>query len=105
MTFNTPLMDTQTTLHAAQGAKAPARTQDAERAKQTAQDFEAQFLSQMVEQMFSGVGTSGLFGGGNGEKMFRSMMFEQYGKVLARAGGIGIADAVQREILKAQEVQ
>jgi len=105
MAFDTPLMDMQTTLHAAQGAKAPARTHDAERAKQTAQDFEAQFLSQMIEQMFSGVGTSGLFGGGNGEKMFRSMMFEQFGKVLARAGGVGIADAVQREILKAQEVQ
>ena len=105
MALDTPLLDTQTTLHAAQGLKRPAHTLDVAAAKQAAQDFEAQFLSQMVEQMFAGVGTSGLFDGGNGEKMFRSMLFDQFGKVLARAGGIGIADAVQREILKAQEVK
>jgi Rod binding domain-containing protein len=105
MAFNTPLVDTQTALQAAQSAKQPSRTRDAAHAKETAQDFEAQFLSQMIEQMFSGVGTSGLFEGGNGEKMFRSMLFEQFGKVLARAGGVGIADAVQREILKSQEVK
>ena len=105
MAFNMPLMDPQTTLQAAQATKQPSRTYDAAKAKQTAQDFEAQFLSQMIEQMFSGVSTSGLFDGGNGEKMFRSMLFDQFGKVLARAGGVGIADAVQREILKSQEVK
>jgi len=105
MALNTPLADPQLSLQAAQAAKQPAHTANAARAKQAAQDFEAQFLSQMVEQMFAGVSTSGLFDGGNGEKMFRSMLFEQFGKVLARAGGVGIADAVQREILKAQEVK
>jgi Rod binding domain-containing protein len=28
---------------------------------------------------------------------------EQYGKALAKSGGIGIADAVVREMLRAQE--
>lgn len=98
-------IDPQVSLQAAQGARQPARTLDAAKAKETAQDFEAQFLSQMIEHMFAGVKASGLFDGGNGEEMFRSMLFDQFGKVLAKAGGIGIADAVQREILKAQEVK
>ena len=48
---------------------------------------------------------SGLFGGGQGEKIYRSMMVQEYGKAVAKAGGVGIADAVQREILKMQENQ
>ena len=32
------------------------------------------------------------------------MMVEQYGKSIARSGGIGIADSVEREILKLQEI-
>ncbi len=98
-------IDPQISLQAAQGARQPSRTADAAHAKQAAQDFEAQFLSQMIEHMFAGVNTSGLFDGGHGEEMFRSMLFDQFGKVLAKAGGIGIADSVQREILKAQEVK
>lgn len=104
MTTAPELIDPRLALAAAQGAKAPARTANVERAKQTAEEFEAQFLSQMIEYMFDGIGTDGMFGGGNGEKIFRSMMFEEFGKSIARAGGIGLADAVQREILKYQEV-
>ena len=32
------------------------------------------------------------------------MMFQEYGKAVARQGGIGLADMVQKEILKLQEV-
>ncbi len=68
-----------------------------------AQDFEAFFLSQMVNLMMSGIGTDPVFGGGPGETMFRSMMGQEYGKTLAQNGGIGIADSVMREILQLQE--
>jgi len=33
------------------------------------------------------------------------MMVQEYGKAIARSGGVGIADAVQREILRLQESQ
>jgi Rod binding domain-containing protein len=72
------------------------------RAKDTAQKFEGQFLSIMMQQMFEGVKTDGPFGGGVGEEMFRSMMTEQMGKQMAQAGGIGLSDTIQREILKLQ---
>lgn len=72
------------------------------RAKDAAQKFEGQFLSIMLQQMFEGVKTDGPFGGGVGEEMFRSVMTEQMGKQMARAGGIGLSDTIQREILKLQ---
>lgn len=103
MTAANGLIDPKLALSAAQAPQAPAHTADAARARQTAQEFEAQFLAQMISYMFEGIETDGLFGGGSGEEMFRSLMFDEFGKTLARAGGIGLADSVQREILKYQE--
>jgi Rod binding domain-containing protein len=70
--------------------------------KDTAEKFEGQFLSIMLQQMFAGVETAAPFGGGDGEKMFRSFMTEAMGKQMAKSGGIGLADDVAREMLKLQ---
>jgi flagellar protein FlgJ len=77
---------------------------DAKRAAiaQTAQDFEGQFLSNMMGIMFEGVSTEGPFGGGQGEAIFRSFMMDAIGKSIAKRGGIGVGAAVQREMLKLQ---
>jgi flagellar protein FlgJ len=72
------------------------------KARDAAQKFESQFLSIMLQQMFQGVKTDGPFGGGEGEEMFRSLMTEAMGKEMTKAGGIGLADTIQREILKMQ---
>ena len=53
--------------------------------------------------MFAGIKTDALFGGGPAEDIYRSLLVEEYGKAISRAGGIGIADQVQREILALQE--
>lgn len=88
-------------------AKAPtvAPAADAAAAKRTAEDFEAFFLTQMFEHMFAGVEPDAMFGGGEGEQVYRSMLFQEYGKAVARQGGIGLADMVQKEILKLQEIE
>ena len=70
--------------------------------KDVAQKFEAQFLSSMFQSMFAGLKTDGPFGGGQGEEMFRSLLTEAMAKQVTKAGGIGISDTVQREILKMQ---
>ena len=70
--------------------------------REAAEKFETQFLSQMLQNMFAGVDTNGPFGGGFGEEMFRSLMTEAMAKQMTRAGGVGVADTVQREILKMQ---
>lgn len=80
-------------------------TGDAIKARKAAEDFEAFFLSQTFEQMFQGVAPDAMFGGGEGERVFRSLMFQEYGRQVAKSGGVGIADMVQREILRMQEVQ
>ncbi len=74
------------------------------KAKQTAEEFEAFFLSQMLNNMTSGLQTDTTFGGGESEKIFRSMLHDEYAKSMSRQGGIGIADMVYREILALQEV-
>ncbi len=71
-------------------------------AKEAGQKFESQFLSSMFQQMFQGLQTDGPFGGGFGEEMFRSVMTDVMAKQVVKAGGVGVADTVQREILKMQ---
>lgn len=71
-------------------------------AQRAGREFEQMFLSQMLQPMFETIG-EGPFGGGYGEKMFKSMQLDEYAKALTNAGGIGIASAVTREILAMQE--
>ncbi|WP_421737048.1 rod-binding protein [Caulobacter sp.] len=70
--------------------------------KETAQKFEASFLSVMMQTMFEGVKTSEPFGGGQGEEMFKSLLTESMAKEVTKAGGVGLANTVQREMLKLQ---
>jgi Rod binding domain-containing protein len=72
-------------------------------AKKAAQSFEAMFMSQMFGHMFEGVGKDTLFGGGAGEEMFRPMLIDEYGKLVAKKGGVGIADAVMHTLISQQE--
>jgi Rod binding domain-containing protein len=85
-------------------AKAPAATGNAEIAAKTSKEFESVFISQFVGSMFQGISTDGPTGGGEGEEMFRSLMVDQYSKSIEQRGGFGLAAAVQRQLLKHQEV-
>jgi Rod binding domain-containing protein len=76
-----------------------------EAARAAAEDFESFFLSQMLEAMFKGVGEDDPFNGGAGEKAFRGLLHEEYAKVMAGAGGLGLADRLTAEILQYQEGQ
>lgn len=83
--------------------------QDAEK---TANEFEMMFLSQMLQSMFPEQDASSmpsgeeesLFGNQNGDDAYQGLIADQYAKQIAKAGGIGIAEYVQREMLKQQEV-
>ena len=69
----------------------------------TATDYEAGFVSAMLESMFAGVKTNKTFGGGSAEGMYRSLLNQEYGKAIAAHGTLGIADAIKREMLHLQE--
>lgn len=73
--------------------------------RKAASEFEGVFLSQMLAPMFEGIATDGPFGGGHAEEVYRSLMIDEFGKQIARAGGVGIADQVVSQILQSQEVK
>ena len=85
-----------TSLPAAQVAKAWA----------AARKFEAMALGSLLKPMFSTVDTAhGLFGGGAGEAMWQPMLVEAVAKRMAAAGGLGLAQPIFQEMLRAQEQQ
>ncbi len=81
----------------------PSADQSLDKIKESAQDFEAFFLSQMMEHMFSGIETDGMFGGGHAEKVYRSMLITEYGNNIAKNGGVGVADHVMNTMIEMQE--
>lgn len=84
--------------------KAAAAAGDKTAVRKSAEKFESQFISQMLGHMFKGIGTDGLFGGGQAESMWRDFYIEEVGEVIAHRGGIGIADVIERQLLQLQEV-
>lgn len=94
---------------AAQAASRPKlphamKSADPARMRQAAEEYEAVFISQMLQPMFEGIKTDGPFGGGHAEGIYRSMMVSEYGKAMTQRGGVGLADALMQSLLKTQEV-
>ena len=103
MTYSSyPLLDM---VQASTSAASPKQAKNLAQAKETAQDFEAFFMTRMMESMFDGISTDGMFGGGHAEKIYRSMLLNEYGKVMAKTGNIGISDDIMDAIIQMQEAQ
>lgn len=100
-----PDMQLSQALSGASSGREPAlrRVENEAEARQVAEDFEAFFLSQMVEAMFKGVGENNPFGGGAGEQAFSGLLHEEYARVMAGTGGLGLSDNLTAEILRYQE--
>lgn len=82
------------------GAAAPQVTR---KMRETAEQFEASFLSQMLKPMFEGIKAEGPFSGGDAEDTWQSFMIDAMAKQTVKAGGIGLADQVVTQMLKMQE--
>ncbi|WP_449235520.1 rod-binding protein [Azospirillum doebereinerae] len=80
--------------------KGPPRL-DPAAADKVAKEFESMIVGQMMESMFSGLESSGTFGGGGpAEKPWRSFMLQEYGKAIAEAGTLGIGRMVRDEVVR-----
>lgn len=66
------------------------------------EEFEAVFISQMLRNMYSGIEVDPVFGGGYAEEVFRDVLLDEYGRVMAKSGGVGISDMVQQQLLQMQ---
>jgi len=76
----------------------------AAKARAKAQDFEAVFLNSMFGHMFAHV-NEGPYSGGEAAKTWRSFLTEEYSKNFTKAGGIGIADSVYKQLIAVQEAR
>lgn len=71
--------------------------------REAAEGFEAVFLNNMLQSMFTGLEDGGTWGSGQGAEAWQGLMVDEYAKSITDAGGIGLADAVERELLALQE--
>lgn len=67
-------------------------------------EFETMFVAAMLAPMFETLPTDGPFGGGNAEDSMRSFHTDAMAREITRKGGLGIADAVQRQLIAMQSV-
>jgi flagellar protein FlgJ len=73
---------------------------------QTAQDFEAMAIGQLLQPMFNTIDIAhSMFGGGEAEETWRPMLVDAIGKQMAAQGGIGLATPVFNVMLRAQEAK
>lgn len=98
-------LQAQNSLLANRTPEKPGHTANVARARKMAEDYEGFFIGQMLKPMFEGLEAEEPFGGGPAEETWRSMQVDEYGKAVARRGGIGLADSIFRQILKAQETK
>lgn len=101
------LLAASTPVQATDGGKARMKEGniDRETVRKRAIEFEAVYLAQMLQPMFDDLKAEEPFGGGFGEDVWRSQQVQEYGKAIAESGGVGIADAVARQLIQAQEAQ
>lgn len=72
--------------------------------EKTSKDFERMALAQMLAMMETDTDISdSMFGGGAAERAFKPFLTEEYAKGFSDHGGIGLATAVKREMLRLQE--
>jgi len=79
------------------GAAAPGRPANDAALRHAAQEFEAVFLAQVLAKLNQGLG-------GDEQTPFHDMFNDELAKLISRSGGVGVADAVMKEMLKSQEV-
>ncbi len=89
-------MDPTIALPSLPSSRALSRLED--RLRAATQALEAGFLAQMLD--VAGVGAAPeAFGGGAGETQFASFLREAQAREMARAGGIGLAEAIYESLL------
>lgn len=85
-------------LAAPQAPKGPAKGADAEKLRETCQQFEAIFIQQMLKEMRGTVPEGGLLPRNMGQDYFQEMMDAEVAKAAAIQGHFGIGEALFRQL-------
>lgn len=66
-----------------------------EQLRAVATEFEALFAKQMLDSMRSTLNSENdMFHGGMAQDIFEDMLYEEYSRVMAKTGSLGIADII-----------
>lgn len=76
---------------------------DAASLKKSSKEFEAIFVEIMLKSMRDSIPDSGFMDGGNGEKIFQSMLDSEYSRILASKQSSGLAKSIEQQLLNASE--
>jgi peptidoglycan hydrolase FlgJ len=85
-------------------AASPGKPASLETLRGVAQEFEAVFLAQVLSRINQGLGGGPDSGETVDQGVFHDMFNDEVAKLISRSGGVGVADAVLKEMLKVQEV-
>ena len=77
------------------------RIKDARLRKQCT-EFESFLYHTMLKTMRNTVPEDGLFSGGNAEKIYRSLLDEEYSKMMAEKMDSGLADVLYKQLMQKQ---
>ena len=73
--------------------------EDDQALRSVAEDFEALFVKQMLGSMRSTLDPeSDLLHGGLSQDIFEDMLYDEYARVMAKTGSIGIADMIYNQL-------
>ena len=100
MKLSMPLPLSALTLQASQLKKLPETkgvTDDA-KLREAANDFEAIFIQQMLKTMRKTSFESDLLPKSEGEKVFQSLLDEQYAQISAKSGSLGLGEMIYQQL-------
>lgn len=73
-------------------------TQREKEMQKAAKDYESIMIHQFIKQMHNNVPVDPLVGGGNGEKMFKDLLYAEYAKAMTEKGGIGLVESIVKDL-------
>jgi peptidoglycan hydrolase FlgJ len=98
-----PSIQTLSATPASVGGLSRAKKPEDSHLKKAAQDFEALFMTQMLQEMRKTIPDGGLFAKSGENRMYESMMDEQLGYQLAQGRGMGLSQSLYRQLLRSSD--
>ena len=69
-----------------------------EKLKRACQLFESMFLNELFKEMRKTIPKGGLFKDNNSDRIYKSMLDQEYATEMARAGGIGLGEMLFKQL-------
>ncbi|MGD9212360.1 MAG: rod-binding protein [Desulfobacteraceae bacterium] len=76
---------------------------DALKRKAVCKEFESLFLNYLLKEMRATIPKSGFLDGGQAEQIYTAMYDERIAQEMADRGGIGLAEIIEKSLLKDQD--